>query len=139
MSVLFTPIKLNRLEIKNRFVHSATCESMAELDGSVTPLLLKRYQKLARGEVGLIIPGFMYVHPYGKTLHNEMGIYDDRMIPGLTELVNAVHENGSKIVFSQKKLPRNNRNTYWAGRKFSLNSVSMRAMVMMNPMGSLGW
>lgn len=99
MSILFTPIKLNQLEIKNRFVHSATCESMAALDGSVTPLLLKRYGKLARGEVGLIIPGFFYVHPYGKTLHKEMGIHDDRLIPGLAELVETVHENGAKIIF----------------------------------------
>jgi len=99
MALLFTPIKLNELEIKNHFVHSATCEAMAERDGSVTPMLLKRYQKLAQGEVGLIIPGFMYVHPYGKTLHGETGIHDDQMISGLTELANTIHENGSKIIF----------------------------------------
>src|SRR5919198_5374454 len=61
MSVLFTPGKLGPLEIRNRFVHSATYEAMASAAGEVTDALLARYRKLSHGGVGLIIPGYMFV------------------------------------------------------------------------------
>jgi len=99
MSILFTPKKIGQVEIKNRFVHSATNESMASRSGEVTDDLVKRYCKLARGEVGLIIPGFMYVHRYGKAQRYQTGIYNDGMVPGLRQLVDAIHGEGSKVFF----------------------------------------
>ncbi len=99
MSVLFTPQRVGHVDIKNRFVHSATYEGMAGSDGQVTDTLIKRYRQLAEGEVGLIIPGFMYVHPLGRAYNAPMGIHSDEMIDGLTRLVSAVHEFDSKIFF----------------------------------------
>ncbi len=99
MSVLFTPQRVGHVDIKNRFVHSATYEGMADPDGQVTDTLIKRYRQLAEGEVGLIIPGFMYVHPLGRAYNAPMGIHSDEMIEGLTQLVKAVHEFDSKIFF----------------------------------------
>jgi 2,4-dienoyl-CoA reductase-like NADH-dependent reductase (Old Yellow Enzyme family) len=54
---------------------------------------------LARGEVGLIIPGYMYVHRYGQAMKRQTGIYSDKLLPGLTKLVSAVHQEGGKVVF----------------------------------------
>ena len=99
MSLVFTPHKIGDLEIKNRFVHSATHECMAEESGMVTDELIKRYIKLAQGEVGLIIPGFMYVHPRGRAMKYQTGIHNDKMIPGLKKLVDEVHLNGGTIAF----------------------------------------
>jgi 2,4-dienoyl-CoA reductase-like NADH-dependent reductase (Old Yellow Enzyme family) len=99
MSVLFTPQRVGHVDIKNRFVHSATYEGMADPDGQVTDTLIKHYRQLAQGEVGLIIPGFMYVHPLGRAYNAPMGIHSDEMIDGLTRLVKAVHEFDSKIFF----------------------------------------
>ena len=65
----------------------------------VTKDLIKRYHQLAQGGVGLIIPGFMYVHPLGRAYNAPMGIHSDDMIEGLTNLVKAVHEFDSKIIF----------------------------------------
>ena len=112
MSILFEPIKMANLEIKNRFIHSGTCESAATARGQVTDELVQRYRRLAQGEIGLIIPGYLYVHPLGRSMQYQTGIYDDELIPGLGRLVDAVHEQGGKIVFqlahggrqSQKKL-----------------------------------
>jgi 2,4-dienoyl-CoA reductase-like NADH-dependent reductase (Old Yellow Enzyme family) len=98
-SVLFTPAKVGDVEIKNRFVHSATFESMADQNGAVTDALVKRYRSLAKGEVGLIIPGYMYVHPLGRTKNAQMGIHDDSMVPGLKKLVEAIQEEGGKVAF----------------------------------------
>ena len=99
MSILFTPINLGNVQIKNRFIHSATYEVMALETGEVSDKLIKRYQNLAKGEVGLIIPGYMYVHPLGRSYKYQTGIHNDDMIPGLKKLVEAVHQEGGKIVF----------------------------------------
>ena len=94
---MFQPANLGSLELKNRLIHSATFECMAGENGAVTDPLVKRYVNLAKGEVGLIIPGYMYVHPRGKAFARQTGIHDDRLIPGLTRLVDAVHAAGGLI------------------------------------------
>lgn len=99
MSVLFTPIDLGNVQVKNRFIHSATSEVMALETGEVSDKLIRRYQNLAKGEVGLIIPGYMYVHPLGRSYRYQTGIHNDDMIPGLRKLVEAVHQEGGKIAF----------------------------------------
>ncbi|MDI6830363.1 MAG: NADH:flavin oxidoreductase [Actinomycetota bacterium] len=99
MSVLFTPGRIGEVEIRNRFVHAATYESMAEEDGRVSEMLLRRYARLAREELGLIIPGIMIVHPLGDVPGRAIGIHDDAMVPGLKKLVDTVHDGGAKIFF----------------------------------------
>jgi 2,4-dienoyl-CoA reductase-like NADH-dependent reductase (Old Yellow Enzyme family) len=99
MSLLFTPYNINKMEVKNRFVHSATQECMAGDNGEVTDELIKRYVNLAKGETGLIVPGDMYVDRLGRSRLHQTGIHADDLIPGLRNLVDAVHEHGAKIVF----------------------------------------
>lgn len=99
MSILFTPIHIGDMQIKNRFVHSATYEGMALETGEVSDTLVRRYQNLAKGEVGLIISGHMYVHPLGRAYRYQTGIHNDEMISGLRKLVDAVHQEGGKIAF----------------------------------------
>lgn len=99
MSILFTPINIGDVQIKNRFSHSATSEVMSLETGEVSDKLTKRYQNLAKGEVGLIIPGYMYVHSLGRSHRYQTGIHNDDMIPGLSKLVDSVHQEGGKIVF----------------------------------------
>jgi 2,4-dienoyl-CoA reductase-like NADH-dependent reductase (Old Yellow Enzyme family) len=99
MSIAFTPMKLGDMEVENRFVHSATYECMAQETGEVTDELVKRYRTLAKGEVGLVIPGYLYVHPLGRAAKYQTGIHGDYMIPGLRRMVDAVHQEGGKIAF----------------------------------------
>ncbi len=99
MSILFSPYRINNMEVKNRFVHSATQECMSGASGEVTEQLIKRYVNLAKGETGLIIPGDMYVDGPGRSRLYQTGIHSDKMIAGLRKLVNSVHEYGAKIVF----------------------------------------
>jgi len=97
--MLFDPIRLGNVELENRFIHSATYECMATAEGEVTDALAQRYRKLAQGRVGLLIPGYLFVHPHGRAIGNQAGIYDDAMIPGLRRLTDAVHAEGGKVVF----------------------------------------
>jgi len=99
MSALFTPKTLGKTEIKNSFVHSATYECMADSRGEVTDKLIKRYSRLAKGGVGLIIPGYCFVSPNGRAMNFQTGIHNDNMIAGLKKLVDVVHTDGSKIAF----------------------------------------
>jgi 2,4-dienoyl-CoA reductase-like NADH-dependent reductase (Old Yellow Enzyme family) len=99
MSNLFTSRKIGQKEIQNRFVHSATYECMASDNGEVTDTLVKRYSQIAKGGVGLIIPGYLYVMPTGKCTKQQIGIHNDDMIKGLKDLANVVHDQGSKIAF----------------------------------------
>lgn len=99
MSLVFTPAPLGSLELPNRLVHSATYECMASDDGLVNDQLLTRYRTLAQGEVGLIIPGHMYVHPRGQAYFRQIAIDRDQTLPGLARLCQAVHEHGGRIAF----------------------------------------
>ncbi|HOU14772.1 MAG TPA: NADH:flavin oxidoreductase [Anaerolineae bacterium] len=97
MSLLFTPGTFGTLTLANRLVRSATAERMADDEGRPRPELARLYRDLARGGVGLIITGHMYVHPAGRCHLGMTGIYDDALIPGLAALVDAVHCEGGKI------------------------------------------
>ena len=98
MGLLFTPYQIGSLETSNRLVRSATAERMADPDGRPLPPLAKLYEDLARGGVGLIITGHMYVHSSGKA-HDEMtGVYTDNLVPDLAKLAQAVQRLGGLIV-----------------------------------------
>ena len=80
MTMLFTPGKIGSLTLPNRLVRSATAEGMADADGRPRPRLRALYQELARGGVGLIVTGHMYVHPSGKAHPGMSGIYLGRPV-----------------------------------------------------------
>jgi len=45
MSILFEPVALETVPIRNRFVHSATYEGLAAEGGEVTDALVNRYRR----------------------------------------------------------------------------------------------
>ncbi|MCR4395998.1 MAG: NADH:flavin oxidoreductase [Candidatus Saccharicenans sp.] len=95
-SCLFEPVNIGRLRLINRFVRSATHDYLADdQQGYVGPAQLELYRKLAEGEIGLIITGHAYVHPSGKASPRQIAVDDDRKIPGLARLAEAVHQTGS--------------------------------------------
>jgi 2,4-dienoyl-CoA reductase-like NADH-dependent reductase (Old Yellow Enzyme family) len=97
MEQLFSPGRIGNLEIKNRFVRSATGESLAAADGQVTDALVSLYTELARGGVGLIVTGVAFVHESGRSGYKMPGLHKDEMIPGWHKLVKQVHAYGAKI------------------------------------------
>jgi 2,4-dienoyl-CoA reductase-like NADH-dependent reductase (Old Yellow Enzyme family) len=95
---LFSPIKIGTLEIKNRLVRSATAERLAtEPMGRATLALADFYRTLARGGVGLIVTGHAYVAPEGKAHPEMLSAHCEQMIPDLSQLVGAVHDEGGRI------------------------------------------
>lgn len=96
MKSLYEKTLLGGIEVRNRFVRSATHESIS-LDGSVTPEIINLYKKLAQEEVGLIVTSGLEVTEE-KVFINSMRICDDSCIEPLKELTEAVHEAGGKII-----------------------------------------
>jgi 2,4-dienoyl-CoA reductase-like NADH-dependent reductase (Old Yellow Enzyme family) len=97
MAELFERTIINGMSLANRFVRSATWEGLAEKDGSVTHRLKDMMIELARREVGLIISGYAFVSPEGQSSPGQLAVYDDRFLPGLRDMVRAVHSAGGKM------------------------------------------
>ena len=128
MSALFEPKSIGAITVRNAFVHSATYECMADRQGRVTDPLIHRYRRLAKGGVGLIIPGYCYVSPNGRSAAYQTGIHEDAMIDGLKTLVDAVHAEGGKLAFQLMH----------AGRQTTQETIGQRQMApSKGPMDSI--
>ncbi|MFZ5632303.1 MAG: NADH:flavin oxidoreductase [Bacillota bacterium] len=99
MSILFEPISIGKMTVKNRFVRSATNDSLGTPDGGITDRELDIYRELAANEVGLIITGHSYVqHPLGRASANQNAIYHDRFIEGYAKIAGIAREYGARLV-----------------------------------------
>jgi 2,4-dienoyl-CoA reductase-like NADH-dependent reductase (Old Yellow Enzyme family)/thioredoxin reductase len=95
---LFSPLTIHTMTLKNRVGMPPMCTNYATIGGAVTDRLIEYYATRARGGVGLIDVEFSYVHPAGKVFEHMLGIYDDKLIPGLRRLTEAVHQGGAKVI-----------------------------------------
>ena len=96
MKPLMMPCRIGGITIKNRVAMTAANLGWC-YGGYVTDKVVSFYQKRAEGEVGLIIAGAAGVDPVRVNKVGMMQVYDDRFIPGLKKLTDAVHEAGSAI------------------------------------------
>ena len=74
MSILFEPMKIGNLEIKNRFVRSATYFALADDDGFIGQPSVDLMRTLAEGGVGLIVTGYAYIMKSGQCFIDQNGI-----------------------------------------------------------------
>lgn len=94
---IFEPYQLRGLTLKNRLI-SAPCErNFANTDGSVTQRYIDFVVERAKGGIGLINIESIYIDPVGRGHIRQLGIYDDKLIPGFKRMTDAVHEHGARI------------------------------------------
>lgn len=99
MSILFEKASIGAMEVKNRFIRSATWEELADKQGHTTPEWMEVYRKLAEGGVGTIITCFAYVNKCDwQDMPNMIAMYDDGFIPEFQKLTEMVHQYGAKII-----------------------------------------
>jgi 2,4-dienoyl-CoA reductase-like NADH-dependent reductase (Old Yellow Enzyme family)/thioredoxin reductase len=106
---LLSPGTIGTMKIRNRIVMPPMHSNYATHDDFVTKQGLDYYAARAKGGVGLIIFETTLVDPAGKHNPHQHGIYDDKFIPGLADVVEAVKEWGAKIAIQ----------IYHAGRQAS--------------------
>lgn len=98
MATIFEKTCLKGMELKNRLVRSATHEGMADENGVPTPDLFKLYERLAKGGIGLIVAGYAYVSKDGiSPFYNQSAMDRDELVDKYRELVDHVHEHGTRI------------------------------------------
>ncbi|MBM3485954.1 MAG: NADH:flavin oxidoreductase [Alphaproteobacteria bacterium] len=96
MNILLTPARIGPVEIPNRIVMPPMTTRSSDEAGFVTEDALAYYAARVRGGVGLITVEMASPEKAGRHRFRELGIYDDRFIPGLRRLVDMIHAGGSK-------------------------------------------
>jgi len=96
---LFEPIRINTMEVKNRFAMAAMGTGLCVgMGGYVSERVKDYYAARAKGGSGLIIlEPVMIDWETGRNTDAVMSIDDDKFIPGQTELVKVIQENGAKV------------------------------------------
>jgi len=95
---LFKPIQLGKLTIPNRIKYAATEDNLNGRDGFVTDAGVAYIRQRARGVVGGIctMQGvYMDEKRQGQGYVGQAAAWDDKYIPGLKRLADAIHEEGA--------------------------------------------
>lgn len=97
-SRLFEKTAIRNLDLKNRFIFSATCQGKANFDGAASPTLISSLLQVARGGAALIITEMAYVSANSASVPGQLGIYSDTLLPGLQRMTEFVHREGARII-----------------------------------------
>ena len=92
--VLLSPCKIGNVVIKNRVCKAPQTTGLSHMDGTVSSRLVRTYEDLAKGEVGMIIVEYAYVdRKFSKSASNQLGICDDEYMVGLGWLADMIKNN----------------------------------------------
>ena len=94
---IFSPGRIGHMETKNRIIMPAMGTAYASIDGTASERWLQYLEARAKGEVGLIITEVTAISPEGRGMPNQLGLYEDRFIPGFKELGKRLHAHGAKV------------------------------------------
>ena len=104
---LFSEVRIGQVSLKNRIVMPAMATNFA-VDGAVSPNMIDYFVKRAEGGAGLIITEAATVmdEPASEFGKYHLNISDDRYIPSLKRLVDAVHFRDARIAIQLSHLGR---------------------------------
>lgn len=94
---LFQPGKIGALTLKNRIVMAAMGTGYCHYDGYVLDEYIAFMEERAKGGTGLLMTGVTRILSEVGMRPGSMGIYDDKLIPGLRQLTDVVHRHDAKI------------------------------------------
>jgi 2,4-dienoyl-CoA reductase (NADPH2) len=122
---LFSPITIQNMELKNRIVMTAMHLGYTP-QGEVTDQLVNFYAERARGGVGLAVVGGCPIDEFGGMI-GMIALHDDRFIPGLMRLTDAVKDHGAKIAAQLYQAGRYTHSAMIGGQKpISASAVRSR-------------
>lgn len=94
MSILFSPITISGVQLKNRIVVSPMCQYSSQ-DGFSTDWHLVHLGSRAVGGAGLIITEAAAVSPEGRISPDDLGIWTEEHIAGLKRITQFIDAQGS--------------------------------------------
>src|SRR5262249_16028007 len=96
MNVILTPARIGSLDVPNRVVMPAMTTRTADEEGYVKDDTIDYCLARAHGRLRLIPVEISSPEKVGRHRRREVGLYDDRFLPGLTRLVDEILRAGSK-------------------------------------------
>jgi 2,4-dienoyl-CoA reductase-like NADH-dependent reductase (Old Yellow Enzyme family) len=97
LSGLFSSIVVGGVKVPNRIVMPPMTTRLADDEGHVTEALVAYYKARALGGVGLITVEMGSPERAGRHRFRELGVYDDRFLPGLERLTTVLHDAGARV------------------------------------------
>ncbi|MEZ7894248.1 MAG: FAD-dependent oxidoreductase [Thauera sp.] len=95
---LLQPGRIGTMEVRNRIVMAPMGSNFAESDGTCGERIQAYYEARAAGGAGLLTMGVGAIaYPHGTAEPYQVGLSDDKFIPGLKGIVDRVHKHGAKI------------------------------------------
>lgn len=94
---LLSPLKIGNITLQNRVVMAAMNLNLAD-KGYASPEVTDFYVERAKGKAGLLMIGGIYVDNYGKGVPMMLSIEDDKFIPKLREMNDAIHHANEKVM-----------------------------------------
>ena len=92
--MLFEPLKIRDVSLRNRIVVSPMCQYSAK-DGHVGDWHLVHLGKFAQGGAGAVFVEATAVEKRGRITHGDTGIWDDAHIAGLSRIAKFIKEQGA--------------------------------------------
>ncbi|MBE0526180.1 MAG: NADH:flavin oxidoreductase [Candidatus Thorarchaeota archaeon] len=89
-------IEFAGLTVKNRFVMPPMVRNLATEEGIVTEAVVNQYEECSKGQVGLIIVEAAAITWDHRIMSKNIGIHDDKCIPGLRKLADGINKHGAK-------------------------------------------
>ena len=95
-AALAAPLEVGGHLLRNRFVQGPMCAMYAAPDGSATRQTVEYYRARAAGGAALIIVEITFTDDGGsRAFHAQLGAHSDTMIPGLSDLAEAIAAHGA--------------------------------------------
>ncbi len=96
--MLFSPMKIGSVEIKNRVVMAPMLMGFGQLNGKVTKQMSDYYEERAKGGTGLIITEITRIDDStGAAAFKQLGMSHDYQIKPLKEMAEKIHSHGAKL------------------------------------------
>ncbi len=92
--LLFSPITLRGITLKNRVVISPMCQYSAH-DGMANDWHFVHLGKMATGGAGLVFTEAAAVEPEGRITYGDLGIWSDAHVAPLKRITDFIKANGS--------------------------------------------
>ena len=97
-SKMFEAVKFGGATSRNRLVMAPMVTNFAGPDNAITDRQVDYYAERARGGVGTIIVEASVIQKTVRAFERQVGVYDDRFIPGLSQLARAIQAEGAAAV-----------------------------------------
>ena len=97
--MLFSPMKIGNVEIKNRIVMAPMCMGFGQYNGCATETMMNYYEERAKGGVGLIFTEITRINDItGASSFGQLGMSHDYQIPALKEMADRIHKHNCKVM-----------------------------------------